>query len=93
MTKFILTLSALALAVITPLKAYADCDLDYQICTKTCSVKHLTDEGSGAEAGCKTKCAGTKAACLVKVGADRTTEATKNAWGNTKSFFDELTKD
>lgn len=91
MTKSTLALASLILALIAPLKANAACDLDYQICTNTCSVKHLTDDG--AAVACKTKCAGSKGVCLAKVGADKTAEASKKAWDNTKSFFGELTKD
>lgn len=97
MTKSILGIVSLSfllsLLLMFSLQAKADCGIDYQICSKTCAVKHLTDEGSGAEAACKTKCVGSRGVCLAKEGADKTTEVSKNAWQNTKAFFGELTKE
>lgn len=92
MTPSPLALVGLSLALMMmPLTANADCGLDYQICSKACAVKHLTDDG--AKAACNTKCAATKGVCLTKIGADKTAKASKKAWNNTKSFFSELTKD
>lgn len=90
MIRLMIVLAGMSLALLTSLQAHADCDLDYQVCSKTCSIKHLNDDG--AEAACNTKCVANNGVCLAKVGADKTVEASQKAWENTKSFVDEMTK-
>lgn len=83
--------SALCLSALLPASAHADCSLKYQVCEKSCDVKHLGDDA--AVAGCTSKCVAKRGACLAEVGAEKTVEAGKDAWKGTKSFIKGLTDD
>lgn len=83
--KLLLTL----LISLAPSLSFADCATDYQICEKTCYVKHFNDDA--AVAGCKTKCVGERGVCLAKAGADKTVEIGEDAWEGTKSFIKGVT--
>ncbi|MEH6650349.1 MAG: hypothetical protein V7707_10025 [Motiliproteus sp.] len=91
MSRSMIALITMSLALLVPLTAHASCDLDYQICSKTCLVKHLNDDG--AEAACSTKCVASKGVCLAEVGVDKTVEVSQEIWINTKSFVKEMTKE
>lgn len=78
----------------------ADCSTDQSICNARCALKYFSDEA--AELGCKTRCSAKRAVCSTKIGAKSVTETSeelidtgveksKNAWDNTKSFFNGLT--
>ncbi|WP_421862092.1 hypothetical protein [Motiliproteus sp.] len=86
--KLLTTLLFTALFSVT---AQADCSFKYQICEKSCDVKHLGDDA--AVAGCTSKCVAKRGACLAEVGAEKTVEAGKDAWEGTKSFIKGLTDD
>ena len=81
---------SLALALFLPLTANAGCDLDYQLCSKSCAIKHIS--GDGAQAACDTKCVASKGVCFAEVGADETAKFSKKAWNNAKSFIEEMSK-
>lgn len=81
----------ISLMLLSPVVAQAGCELDYQACDKSCTVKYLTDDGG--KAGCVSKCVAKKGVCLAKDGAEKTAEAGGKAWDSTKSFFKALTEE
>lgn len=66
------------------------CDRQQEVCNLNCD--NLYPNDNAARAGCKSKCAGQRAACSTSVGAGKAVEIGKDAWDGTKSFFKGLTK-
>ncbi|MCV6587477.1 MAG: hypothetical protein OIF57_00420 [Marinobacterium sp.] len=79
--KYVISVAA-ALVLLTPLTAAASCDLEYEACDKSCSVKYFNDDSG--HAGCVSKCVAQKGVCLTKKGAASAAEAGGEAWEDAK---------
>ena len=82
---------ALATLLLLPLGAQADCATEQTLCEARCSLNHYDDRA--ARAGCNSRCLAERAACSTQKGAEQAVDLSKQAWRDTRSFFQGLTED
>lgn len=83
--------ATLALGLLLPNLARADCAFDQTICEARCSIKHF--DSNAARLGCESRCAAERAACSTEAGAKKALEMGKDAWDDTGDFVEGFTGD
>ncbi len=84
-----LVAAGLALGLLLPNLARADCAFDQTLCEARCSIKHF--DSKAARLGCESRCAAERAACSTQAGAQKALEMGQEAWDDTGDFVDGFT--